>query len=255
MVPLQAPFCPPQPFLAIPPSAPPPAPRRRPATPEQRLGSILGGRYRLQRILGQGAYGVVYLATDVTDSAQYAVKTIAKFNADGSPVSQRQDAFMQGEIRLHWFAQKYLDGSKHPNVVSMINIIDDYDCTYVVLEYCPEGDLFNSITQLGHYVGEDELVKDVFLQLLDAVDHCHRQGIYHRDLKPENILVKDNGRTVKLADFGLATSLPAAEDFGCGSTFYMSPGKHVCARLVRTTHRSIRNRPHPDAMTTTNVIL
>jgi serine/threonine protein kinase len=83
--------------------------------------------------------------------------------------------------------------------------------------------LFTNITERGHFVGNDALAKHAFLQILDAVQYCHSIGIYHRDLKPENILVADGGHTVKLADFGLATSDPYTSDFGCGSTFYMSP--------------------------------
>lgn len=102
--------------------------------------------------------------------------------------------------------------------------MDSADCTYVVMEYCPEGDLFSSITEKGNYVGNDLLAKSVFLQILSAVEFCHSIGIYHRDLKPENILVKDQGTTVKLADFGLASNDYYTSDYGCGSTFYMSPG-------------------------------
>ncbi|KAI0016472.1 protein kinase-like domain-containing protein [Xylariomycetidae sp. FL0641] len=202
-----------QPF-AIPSVCPP---RYVPVAPEERLGKFLGESLQLVGILGTGAYGVVYLAVDVTDGVQYAVKTLSKFNADGTPLDRRQIAFQHRELRLHYLA------SAHPNVVSMHKILDEPDCIYVVLEYCPEGDLFLNITERGHYVGKDELAKNIFLQILDAVGHCHTLGIYHRDLKPENILVTNQGNTVKLADFGLATSSERSEDYGCGSTFYMSP--------------------------------
>ncbi|KAI1083099.1 Ran1-like protein kinase [Whalleya microplaca] len=191
--------------------------RYTPVAPEDRLGKFLGESLQLIGIIGTGAYGVVYLAVDVKTGIQYAVKTLSKFNADGSPLDRRQIAFQHRELRLHYLA------SAHPNVVSMHKIVDDPDCIYVVLEYCPEGDLFLNITERGQYVGKDELAKSVFLQVLDAVEHCHNLGIYHRDLKPENILVSNRGDTVKLADFGLATSSERSEDYGCGSTFYMSP--------------------------------
>jgi serine/threonine protein kinase len=190
-----------------------------PVAPEERLGRFLTSSLQLTDILGTGAYGVVYSAVDHKDNVQYAVKCLSKFNADGTPLDRRQIAFQTREIRLHYLA------SAHPNVVSMLKIIDNPDCVYVILEYCPEGDLFFNITECGHYVGKDELAKSVFLQILEAVDHCHRLGIYHRDLKPENILVSDGGETVKLADFGLAIANDRSEDYGCGSTFYMSPGR------------------------------
>jgi serine/threonine protein kinase len=193
--------------------------RFAPVAPEERLGRFLTPTLQLRGILGTGAYGVVYSAIDLKDHAQYAVKCLSKFNADGTPLDRRQRAFQTREIHLHYLA------STHHNVVSMLKIIDNPDCIYVILEYCPEGDLFLNITERGHYVGKDELAKRVFLQILDAVEHCHKLGIYHRDLKPENILVSDGGETVKLADFGLATSYDRSEDYGCGSTFYMSPGR------------------------------
>lgn len=193
--------------------------RYTPIAPEERLGKFLGDSLQLTGILGTGAYGVVYSAVDIKTGIRYAVKTLSKFNMDGSPLDRRQVAFQHRELRLHYLA------SAHPNVVSMLKIVDDPDCTYVVLEYCPEGDLFFNITERGQYVGKDDLAKRVFMQILDAVEHCHTLGIYHRDLKPENILVSNGGETIKLADFGLATSSDRSEDYGCGSTFYMSPGR------------------------------
>lgn len=204
---------------------------RYPVAPEERLGSFLTSTLRLTSILGTGAYGVVYAAVDIKDNVQYAVKCLSKFNQDGTPLERRQIAFQNREIRLHYQA------SAHPNVVSMLRIIDNHDCIYVIMEYCPEGDLFYNITECGKYVGKDELAKRVFLQILDAVEYCHSLGIYHRDLKPENILVSDRGDTVKLADFGLAISTERSEDYGCGSTFYMSPGRSKILELSSSRPR------------------
>jgi serine/threonine protein kinase len=189
-----------------------PPPIARCYAPEDRLGLLLANRLELTSILGVGAYGVVYTAIDIHTNILYAVKALNKTGLD-----HRQLKFQQREIKLHHLA------SQHPNVVSLVRIMDSTDCTYVVIEFCPEGDLFSSITEQGNYVGNDPLVKRVFLQILDAVQFCHSIGIYHRDLKPENILVTDQGMTVKLADFGLATTDYFTSDFGCGSTFYMSP--------------------------------
>ncbi|KAL7267819.1 Serine/threonine protein kinase [Rhizina undulata] len=180
--------------------------------PEDRIGQLLAQRLELTGILGVGAYGVVYTAVDIFTCTPYAVKALSKIGLDA-----RQKRFQQREIALHHKA------SGHPGVVSLVKILETNECTFVVLEYCQEGDLFTNITERGHYVGNDILAKQIFLQLLDAVEYCHSLGIYHRDLKPENVLVCDAGRQVKLADFGLATTETVTSDFGCGSTFYMSP--------------------------------
>ena len=192
-----------------------------PPTPESRIGIFLGKSLQLRSILGTGAYGVVYSAFDYSSNTWYAVKALSKTNPNGEPLDRRQREFQSREIQLHYAA------SAHPNVVSMLKIVDDPECIYVILEFCPEGDLFSNITEKGIYVSNDALVKRAFLQILDAVEHCHRLGIYHRDLKPENILVSNGGHDVLLADFGLATTEQDSEDHGCGSTFYMSPGRHL----------------------------
>jgi len=180
--------------------------------PEDRLNYLLADRYHLTTIIGRGAYGVVYTAVDILTSIPYAIKALPTQGLD-----RRQQKFQAREIQLHCAA------SAHPNVVTMHQIIEEVDCIYVILEYCPEGDLFTNITERGNYIGQDYAARRIFLQLIDAVDYCHSQNIYHRDLKPENILVTDAGMTVKLADFGLATTDPLTSDYGCGSTFYMSP--------------------------------
>jgi serine/threonine protein kinase len=95
------------------------------------------------------------------------------------------------------------------------------------MEYGAQGDLYSAITEKDLYCGDHALIRNVFLQLIDAVIHCHENGVFHRDLKPDNIMVFDGGKTVKLADFGLATTDTSSRDYGCGSTIYFSPGKEA----------------------------
>lgn len=73
------------------------------------------------------------------------------------------------------------------------------------------------------YVGDDELIRSVFLQLIDGLAFLHNSGISHRDIKPENLVCSDNGTRVRICDFGLATSERKSNEFGCGSTFYIAP--------------------------------
>lgn len=174
---------------------------------------IDNGALELISVIGLGAYGVVYKAV-ARDGKYYAVKCLNKTGLDS-----RQRSFQRREIALHTLA------SSHPNIVTLHNVIETSTCIYVVLAYCSDGDLFAQITEKSTYLGHDDLIKSVFLQIVDAVEYCHRLGIYHRDLKPENILCDAAGERVVLADFGLATAEKTSGDFGCGSTFYMSPGE------------------------------
>ncbi|KAI8082171.1 kinase-like domain-containing protein [Thamnidium elegans] len=166
---------------------------------------------RIVDILGKGAYGQVYLGRHEEKKEMYAIKSLFHKN--------KQRSLERMEIGLH----ARLSG--HPNIIQLKRVIrdQDLDWTHVVLEYGPEGDLFAAITERDLYAGNHPLIRRVFLQLLDALSYCHDNHVYHRDLKPENILVFDGGRTVKLADFGLATTSAVSQEFGCGSTFYYSP--------------------------------
>ncbi|EEB86736.1 hypothetical protein MPER_16199, partial [Moniliophthora perniciosa FA553] len=69
------------------------------------------------------------------------------------------------------------------------------------------GDLFAAITETESFKRDDESIRSVFVQLLDAVHHCHDLGVYHRDLKPENVLFSKDRKRVRIADFGLATDV------------------------------------------------
>ncbi|TXT08728.1 hypothetical protein VHUM_02856 [Vanrija humicola] len=141
-----------------------------------------------------------------------AVKCLCKKGLDA-----RQRHFQRREIALHQLA------TGHPSIMPVHKVIEDERFTFVVMDYYSGGDLFAMITDNQRYLGRDELVRSVFIQIIDAVAYCHSMGIFHRDLKPENILCSEDGTRVCVADFGLATTERMSTDFGCGSTFYLSP--------------------------------
>ena len=96
--------------------------------------------------------------------------------------------------------------------------------TYIVLELCSGGTIFDSIYDLGPF---DEAVARYFAkQFLEALGHCHRNGVVHRDLKPENLLL--SGHQIKLADFGFAGPIEGRDGSGFlkshkGSERYFPP--------------------------------
>ncbi|KAK9493406.1 kinase-like domain-containing protein [Lipomyces doorenjongii] len=185
-----------------------------------RLGTLLAARIQLVDVLGIGAYGVVYSALDTSTKVPYAVKALLRDPSTGQPLANTQNEVLLREINLLSRVHH------HPNIVSVAEVINRDDGLYVVMEYCAEGDLFLNITEKKRYVGDDELARSVFLQLVDAVYYCHSLGVYHRDLKPENVLVANDGKRILLSDFGLATVDRVSYEHGCGSSFYVSPECH-----------------------------
>ena len=190
-----------------------------PPTPESQIGSLLGESLQIMSVMGSGPWGVLYSAVDHSTSSWYFAKFMSKFNPDGELLDKRQRTFQLREIQLHYAA------SAHPYILSMLKIFEEPRGMYVILENCLDGDLFFDITERRRYINNDILIRYTFLQILDAVEHCHRLGIYHRDIKPENIWVFHQEDRVVLAEFGLATTDSFSVDFGCGTSFYMSPGR------------------------------
>ncbi|TCD62718.1 hypothetical protein EIP91_006516 [Steccherinum ochraceum] len=179
-------------------------------------GRVVGdGRYQIMRKLGNGSYGAVYQALDTTaqdeKSTLRAIKIMRKDNLSDKEVSN-----LQRELYLHRVM------SADPGVVSYHHSFEDRHYVYVVLDFISGGDLFTKITKGDAYYRNDDAIKRDFVQILDAVLACHRKRIFHRDLKPENILCGEDG-SIRLADFGLATTQRVSTTFGCGSSTYMSP--------------------------------
>jgi serine/threonine protein kinase len=145
----------------------------KPSTPPPALGTLIdNGALELVEILGYGGYGVVYRAVSTATSRygskpeQFAVKCLVHSQ------SQRHRQLHIREITLHRLA------SAHRNVVTLHRVIEDSEYTYIIMDYCPDGDLFSQILHHRRYLGYDALIKHVFLQLLDAVEHCHSLGTF-----------------------------------------------------------------------------
>lgn len=199
------------------------------------VGHVLDhGRLKLKRVLGSGSNGVIYLAEDLhsgSPPAEYAVKCVIRAAPD-----TRRYTLQQQEIHFH----KLL--SHHPNVVTLHHVLERKHYLFLIMDYCAEGDFFTYLSKRRHYRGDDARIKDLFLQILNALEACHAAGISHRDIKPENFLVSETeeGTRLLLTDFGLATKNRQSTTFGAGSSLYMSPG--MSARLPRASpvhsHRS-----------------
>lgn len=180
--------------------------------------SIDGGSLKLVDVLGVGGYGVVYRAIDTLQALSpksYAIKCLI---SSGHQTPRQRQIHIR-EIALHQLA------SAHPGVVTLHRVVEEGSYTYIVMDFAPDHDLFTQILHSCRYLGDDALIKDIFLQLLDAVEYCHSLGIYHRDLKPENILCFDDGLRIAITDFGLATTDKLSDEFRTGSVYHMSPGK------------------------------
>ncbi|KAF8068706.1 kinase-like domain-containing protein [Lyophyllum atratum] len=180
------------------------------------VGTLIDGdSLELVEVLGVGGYGVVYRAMETRSHTpkSYAVKCL---------VSQAHQTARQRQIHIREIALHQI-ASSHPGVVTLHRVVEDYNRTYIIMDYAPDHDLFTQILHSCRYLGDDALIKHVFLQLLDAVEYCHSLGIYHRDLKPENVLCFDDGLRVAITDFGLATTDKLSEEFRTGSVYHMSP--------------------------------
>ena len=192
--------------------------------PEDLSGELVDhGRLKLLDILGSGAYGQVYKALDFTSPSRnptyFAVKCMRKPARSHSRLAKLQKREISTHIQL----------SSHPNIVTFHRTFADKvrkeSYVFVVMDLCEGGDLFATIVEQRVFQYRDDLVKAIFVQLIDALHCCHQAGIFHRDIKPENYLVSKDGSTVYLADFGLSTKDAITDCHGIGSSYYMSPGE------------------------------
>jgi serine/threonine protein kinase len=154
-----------------------------------RPGSLLGGRYRLERMLGTGGMATVWLARDERLGRRVAVKIISDTLAADPDYLRR----FRREARL-------AAGLSHPNLVMLYDFGGEDDRPFLAMECVEGGTLADRISAgTARALGASRLARE----LLAALDHIHSAGILHRDVKPANVLVAADG-TVKLTDFGIA---------------------------------------------------
>src|SRR6266849_6725595 len=187
-------------------------------------GSMLGDRYEILQLLGQGGMGAVYKARDVELERTVALKLI------------RPDLASHPEI-LRRFKQELILAREvtHPNVIRIYDLGQASGVRYITMEYVEGRDLRALLHDKGKLTPEEAV--PLFQQIAAALEAAHHAGVVHRDLKPQNILVDKGGR-VYVMDFGVARSLetPGMTQTGAlmGTPEYMSPeqakGQRVDAR-------------------------
>lgn len=180
-------------------------------------GLVLDGRYESVSPLNHGSFGMVFLAKDTCNDDLVAIKCLSKASAakDCPTVDVDENSV---ELACHGRI------GHHPNIVNLLHSFETKAHIYLVLEYCPMGDLYEAI-RLDRGPLETNNVREFMLQLVDAVEYMHAKGLYHRDIKPENIFLAQDG-SLKLGDLGLATTDAWSYESCVGSDRYMAPEQY-----------------------------
>ncbi|UCF82254.1 MAG: CHASE2 domain-containing protein [Desulfobacteraceae bacterium] len=174
------------------------------------------GRYEILGELGQGAMGVVYKGRDPKINRLVAIKTI-RFSDD----FEEQQA---KEVKERFFKEAELAGRlSHPSIISIHDVGEDYELTYMAMELLEGRDLEDFCQQETLLPLRKAL--DIIAETADALDYAHTQGVIHRDIKPGNIMLLKNGH-IKVTDFGIAKAVSSSQTrtgIILGTPNYMSP--------------------------------
>ena len=174
---------------------------------------MIAGRYELDREIGRGGMGAVWLAHDTTLGREVAVKRLGMAPGDGGPDLDRAEREARLAARLN-----------HPHVVHVFDLVTEDEGRWLVMEYV-EGSTLAAIVRKEGALSAAR-ASALVVQAADALAAAHEAGIVHRDVKPSNILVSDHDE-VKLSDFGIAKAEadPSLTQTGLvtGSPAYLSP--------------------------------
>lgn len=191
---------------------------------ELQLGSVLqGGRYTIKRMLGQGGFGITYLAVQSGLDREVAVKEFfmkeyCDRNATTSQITLGSEGSRQLVAR---FREKFLKEARniarlnHPHIVRVIDVFEENGTAYYVMEYASGGSLSSKVKGEG-FLSEAEATRYI-RQVADALDYIHQRKMSHLDVKPANIMLDEEDNTL-LIDFGLAKQYDAASGEATSST-------------------------------------
>ena len=222
------------------------------------------GKYRVLSKLGDGATSEVFLARDDFAERDVAIKRLRPVP---EPVGEGQMPEVSRHAGLFFAAEAALVGRlRHPNVVEILDAVDEGPAPYLVMEYVP-GVTLRRFCRADALLPLDQIVEIAFKCAM-ALGYCWRQGLIHRDIKPANVLaLMDGARVVdvKITDFGSVLDLGAdrTQVLGVGSLAYMSPeqldGADLDARadvysLSAVLYHLIAGRPPFDAQQQTALI-
>ena len=171
--------------------------------------TLQGGKYRIERMLGQGGFGITYLATQVSSDRQVAIKELF-IGGSGQAINDRrgnlvvvtnsanQASFNQQKEKFKKEALR-LASLNHPNLVKVHEFFEENGTAYFVMDYIEGEPLRSKLNREG--VLSEQLVLKYLKQLLSALKVAHKRSIWHLDIKPENVMVDRYGH-VYLIDFG-----------------------------------------------------
>ena len=184
--------------------------------------TLQGGKYRIERVLGQGGFGITYLARNTVFDIDVAIKEFFmkdENDRDGSSVTMpnttKQELF-HGQMEKFKKEAKRMFTIKNEHIVGVQDLFEENSTAYYVMDYVDGENLAEHLKRTGKPMTEQE-VRDILPQILDALKSIHDAGIWHLDLKPANILIDKSG-LVKLIDFGASKQLNAQKGGATTST-------------------------------------
>ena len=186
------------------------------------------GRYEVEKELGKGTMGVVYLGKDPKIGRVVAIKTLA--------LAQEFEEDELEEVKQRFFREAEIAGRlSHPYIVTIFDAGEEHDLAYIAMEFLKGHDL-------GHYVKPAKLldigtVLSIVQRAAEALAYAHKQNVVHRDIKPTNIMYEPGSDSIKITDFGIARITDSSKTktgMVLGTPSYMSPeqlaGKRIDGR-------------------------